>query len=112
MLIAIGLAGCGALLLASGLRHWQGAVSWSDWARTHHAWMRLAVIFILILAYILAAPMVGFVPVSILILLVFMKMMGVPWWVAAAVTLVATLLIQQTFVSLLRVPLPLGLLGP
>jgi len=39
-------------------------------------------------------------------------MMGVRWWIAAAVAVAATILIQQTFVGLLRVPLPLGLLGP
>jgi putative tricarboxylic transport membrane protein len=112
MLIAAGLAGCGVLLIASGFRYWQGAVAWNDWARTHHAWVRLAAIFALILAYILAAPALGFVPTSIAILLVFLLMMGVRWWIAAAVAIAATILIQQTFVGLLRVPLPLGLLGP
>jgi len=112
MVIAIGIAGCGIMLIASGLRHWQGAVAWNDWARTHHSWVRLAVVAILILAYILAAPILGFAPVSILILLIFMLMMGVRWWIAAVVAVAATLLIQQTFGGLLRVPLPLGLLGP
>ena len=111
MLVATGLAGCGALLIASGLRHWQGAVVWDDWARTHHAWTKIAVVFALILAYILAAPAIGFVPMSVLILLIFMMMMGVRWWMAAGVAVVATVLIQQTF-GWLRVPLPLGLLGP
>jgi putative tricarboxylic transport membrane protein len=112
MLIALGLGGCGVLLVASGVRHWQGAVVWSDWARTHHAWVRIAVVFLLVLAYILAAPTVGFVPISILILLVFLMLMGARWWIAAVVALAATVLIQQTFVGLLRVPLPLGFLGP
>jgi putative tricarboxylic transport membrane protein len=111
MLVATGLAGCGALLIASGLRHWQGAVVWDDWARTHHAWTKVAVVFALVLAYILAAPAIGFVPMSVLILLIFMMMMGVRWWMAAGVAVVATVLIQQTF-GWLRVPLPLGLLGP
>ena len=111
MLVATGLAGCGALLIASGLRHWQGAVVWDDWARTHHAWTKVAVVFALVLAYILAAPAIGFVPMSVLILLIFMMMMGVRWWIAAGVAVVATMLIQQTF-GWLRVPLPLGLLGP
>jgi len=111
MLVAAGLAGCGALLIASGLRHWQGAVVWDDWARTHHAWTKIAVVFALVLAYILAAPAIGFVPMSVLILLIFMMMMGVRWWMAAGVAVVATVLIQQTF-GWLRVPLPLGLLGP
>jgi putative tricarboxylic transport membrane protein len=112
VLVAMGLAGCGVVLIASGFRHWQGAVTWSDWAQTHHSWVRLVVIFALILAYIVAAPALGFVPTSIAILLVFLLMMGVRWWIAAAVAIAATILIQQTFVGLLRVPLPLGLLGP
>ena len=112
VLVAMGLAGCGVVLIASGFRHWQGAVAWSDWAQTHHAWVRLVVIFALIVAYIVAAPALGFVPTSIAILLIFLLMMGVRWWIAAAVAVAATVLIQQTFVGLLRVPLPLGLLGP
>jgi len=112
MLIAMGLAGCGILMIVSGCRRWQGAVAWNDWARTHHAWVRLAVVLALVLAYILAAPTLGFVPMSLAILLVFLLMMGVRWWIAAAVAVAATILIQQTFVGLLRVPLPLGLLGP
>ncbi len=112
MLIALGLGGCSLVLVASGVRRWQGAVTWNEWARTHHAWAKLAVVIALILFYILAAHLIGFVPMSILILLVFALMMGVRWWAAAAVAVLATLLIQQTFVGLLRVPLPLGLLGP
>ncbi len=112
MVIAVGLGGCGASLVVSGLRQWNGAVAWNDWARTHHVWVRLAVVVGLVLAYILASETVGFLPISIAILLIFLLMMGVRWWVAAAVALAATLLIQQTFAVLLRVPLPLGLLGP
>ena len=111
MLIAVGLGGCGALLLASGVRHWQGAVSWNDWARTHHAWAKLGTVFVLVLAYILFAQFIGFASMSILILLVLLIALGVRWWIAAAVAVFATLLIQQTFSGLLRVPLPLGPLG-
>jgi putative tricarboxylic transport membrane protein len=112
MVVAAGLGGCGASLVVSGLRHWNGAVAWNDWARTHHVWVRLAVVVGLVLAYILASETIGFLPISIAILLIFLLMMGARWWVAAVVALVATLLIQQTFAVLLRVPLPLGLLGP
>jgi putative tricarboxylic transport membrane protein len=112
MLIAIGLGACAVLLIVSGLRQWEGAVAWGDWARTHHAWLNLAVTFGLVLFYILAAQRLGFIPVSIVILLVLLIMMGTRWWVAAPVAVVATVLIQQAFAGLLRVPLPLGLLGP
>ena len=112
MLIAMGLGGCAVLLIVSGLRHWQGAVAWGEWARTHHAWLNLAITFGLVVFYILAARPIGFIPVSIVILLVLFIMMGTRWWVAAPVAVVATLLIQQTFAGLLRVPLPPGLLGP
>jgi hypothetical protein len=62
--------------------------------------------------YILGASVLGFIPTSVLILLVFLMTMGVRWWVAIVVAIAVTLLIQQTFVGLLRVPLPLGLFGP
>ena len=111
MLIAVGLGACSVVLLASGVRHWQGAVTWNDWARTHHAWAKLGTVFALILAYILFAQTIGFVPMSTLLLLVLLIVMGARWWVAALVALLATLLIQQTFLGLLRVPLPIGPLG-
>jgi putative tricarboxylic transport membrane protein len=111
MLIAVGLGGCSLVLLASGVRAWQGAVTWNDWARTHHAWAKVATVFALIVAYILFAQVVGFAPMSILLLVIMMMAMGVRWWVAAPVAVLATVLIQQTFAGLLRVPLPLGPLG-
>jgi putative tricarboxylic transport membrane protein len=112
MLIAVSLGSCGLLLLATGIRSWQGAVAWNEWAHTHHAWVKLALVFALILTYILAAHTIGFVPMSIALLMVFFLSMGVRWWIAVLVALAATLLIQQIFAGLLRVPLPLGLLGP
>lgn len=112
MVIAVGLGGCGIFMAISGFRNWQGALTLSPWAGTHHAWARVATVFALVLLYVLAAPAVGFVPISIVILLVFMLTMGVRWWLAAIVAVATTLLIQQTFGGLLRVPLPLGLLGP
>jgi len=111
MLIAVGLGGCGVLLLVSGIRHWHGAFTSKDWARTHHAWVKLSVVFALILAYVLAAQAIGFMPMSFVVLFAFMMLMRVRWWVAVAVAIAATLLIQQTFSGLLRVPLPRGLLG-
>jgi putative tricarboxylic transport membrane protein len=112
VLIAVGLGACAALMIATGLRHWAGAVMWGQWARTHHAWLNLVITFGLVLFYILASSWLGFVPVSVVILLALLIMMGTRWWVAVPVAIVATLLIQQTFAGLLRVPLPLGLLGP
>jgi putative tricarboxylic transport membrane protein len=112
VLIAFGLGGCGVALVAAGVRHWNGAVVWNDWARTHHVWSKLAVVVALILAYILTSETIGFIALSILVLLIFLVMMGVRWWVAALVAVAATLLIHQTFSGLLRVPLPPGLLGP
>jgi putative tricarboxylic transport membrane protein len=112
MLVAVGLGSCGVVLIAAGLRRWHGAVSWNAWARSHHAWAKLVTVVALILAYILAAQAIGFVAMSILLLLIFLLLMGVRWLVAVPVAFAATLLIQQTFSGLLRVPLPLGLLGP
>jgi energy-coupling factor transporter transmembrane protein EcfT len=94
------------------MRQWQGPVAWNEWAHTHHAWLKLGAVFGLILLYILAAHVVGFIPMSIVVLLVFFAISGVRWWIALPVAIGATLLIQQIFSGLLRVPLPLGLLGP
>jgi putative tricarboxylic transport membrane protein len=112
MLIACGLGGCGALLIVSGLRHWQGAVTWGAWARSPRAWRNLAVTVGLVVFYILAARPLGFIPVSIVILLVLCILLGTRWWLAAAVAAVATLGIYKSFTDLLLVPLPRGIFGP
>ena len=112
MLIACGLGGCGALLIVSGLRHWQGAVIWGAWARSPRAWRNLAVTVGLVVFYILAARPLGFIPVSIVILLVLCILLGTRWWLAAAVAAVATLGIYKSFTDLLLVPLPRSMFWP
>jgi putative tricarboxylic transport membrane protein len=112
ILVAFGLGGCGALLIVSGLRHWQGAMAWDAWARSPRAWRNLAVTVGLGVFYILAARPLGFIPVSFVVLLVLCILLGTRWWLATAVAVVVTLGIYKSFTDLLLVPLPRGIFGP
>jgi putative tricarboxylic transport membrane protein len=112
VLIAAGLSACGALLVASGLRRWQGVAALDPWARSPGSWAKLAAVFGLVLLCTLALDRVGFAPLSVLTLVVLMRVAGARWIVALPAALAATILIQQIFRGLLKVPLPAGILGP
>ncbi len=112
VLVAAGLGACGAILVASGLRRWQGVAVLDPWARDPGAWAKLGAVLGLVLLAGIGFDRIGFAPISVLTLVVLIRMSGARWIVALPVALAATLLIQQTFAGLLKVPLPAGLLGP
>jgi hypothetical protein len=74
--------------------------------------VKLGAVFGLVLLASLGFDRIGFAPISVLALVVLIRMGGARWVVALGVALAATLLIQQTFGGLLKVPLPAGILGP
>lgn len=111
-LIAAGLAGSGALLIVSGIRHGDPAVAWADWARERHGLRNVVVTVAAILFYIVAADWLGFILTMAPILLVLLRLFGVPWLVSIATAIVVTLAVHYVFVHHLYVPLPWGLLAP
>ena len=65
----------------------------------------------LILVYVFFSERIGFIPLSIAILLILFWRQGIRLGTGAAVAVVATLAIQFAFSDMLRVPLPRGLLA-
>jgi putative tricarboxylic transport membrane protein len=111
-LVAAGLAGCGMLMMASGIRQGGPVLAWADWARERHGARNVVVTVAAVLFYILASDALGFILTMAPILLVMLRLLGVPWLAAIALAIIVTLLIQYLFGSLLYVPLPWGVLSP
>jgi putative tricarboxylic transport membrane protein len=111
-LVAIGLAGCGALLVGSGIRRGGPVLAWTDWVREQHGARNVAVTVAAVLFYIFAAKPLGFIVTMAPILLVLLRMLRVGWLASFALAILVTLAIQYLFGSLLYVPLPWGLLAP
>jgi putative tricarboxylic transport membrane protein len=78
----------------------------ADWARSPVALAGFGAAIALVVAYIVLAGRLGFVPTAALIIFALMLVMQVRWWLAAPLALLATLAIQQSFGRLLLVPLP------
>ena len=113
-LLGSGLIVCGALLIWRGLSARRQGARWLSLAPwTADPGRRLSFLAVLgaILFYILAAEPLGFIPVSFLILGGLLVWFGVRWIVALPLAVGFTLLIHYFFGSLMRVPLPRGVLN-
>lgn len=111
-LIAVGFAGCGLTLIASGLRARAPLVIWHDWIRNPIGRVNVLAIVAAVVFYVAAADVLGFMLTTGLILVVLLRLFGVGWGVTVAVSLATPLAMQYLFGSLLLVPLPWGLLDP
>ena len=109
-LIAIGLAACGVLLIASGLRTAEPWASTPGWIRSRRARAGIAALLGGLVLYVLAADTLGFHITGILLLALWVRVLGASWRATLIVAVVGTLLIHLAFYKLLRVPLPWGLL--
>ena len=70
-------------------------------------WRPLALVLVIIAAYIVAWPLVGFAPVSLVAVLLLARLLGVStWWRAAAWAVALTGIVWLLFIRLLEVPLP------
>lgn len=105
---AIGI--CGALLVLRGLRSGAPLIALDAWTKEPARLVSFLLIPGAAVAYLLLADRLGFIPTAFLILL------GLSLWfrarpiVAVPVAAGMTLTIQWFFASLMRVPLPRGLL--
>lgn len=110
--VAVGLVACGALLVRRGIRSGAPVIVLAAWLRSpRHAANFLLVVGALVF-YVVAAEPLGFVPTGVLILLALFRRLGVRWAIAAPTALVATILIHFVFYTMMRVPLPWGVLQP
>ena len=107
--IAVLIGALSLLLIVQGVRSWQGVVAWSDWARSHHGPLNLAVALGGVLFYVFVADALGFIPTMAAILIALFILLQVRWWLALLVAAAVTLGIHIMFVDLLKVPLPWGI---
>lgn len=111
LVIAAGFVACAAVLVVSGLRS-RGVplVAFTLLRRRPGAMGALGVTVACVVAYVLLAHRIGFVPMSIAILLIMFRMLDVDWRKAIVVALIATFVIDYVFRSILLVPLPFGIM--
>jgi len=114
VIIASGLALCGALLVFRGLaeRATVPLVRMGEWAGDRGIVLNVVLLTGAMVFYILASDWLGFILTSMLILTVLLFRLGSGPLASIAVALVTTLLIHTVFARLLLVPLPWGLLQP
>lgn len=109
MAMVVGLA-----LIVTGWarRDTEGLLRLSDWARDPRAWARLLAAGALIVGYILLSGTLGFVLTAFLMLLALLLLSGTRPMTAVIVAIGAVIVVQYSFGSLMRVPLPRGDLLP
>jgi putative tricarboxylic transport membrane protein len=112
--ISIALGLCSIALIAGGLRQWAeiGAVSLEPWARSGHHLRALAITIALVVFYILASTALGFIPTAFIALAILFAVLGVRPLLVPVLAAGITMAIHYGFYSLLRVPLPWGVLTP
>jgi putative tricarboxylic transport membrane protein len=112
ILLGLCALGGGAALAWSGARRRarEPFVAAAPWARDRRLVGNFALALGLILLYVLASERIGFIPLSIAMLLALFLRLGVPFARGAVIAVVATAVIQVVFARGLRVPLPRGLL--
>ena len=95
-------------LVAKGIAGWRetpGVVA-TEWGRSGIALFRMALTVVLVVLYIAFSRALGFTLSSVLVLITLLLALRVNPLMAIAVSVVATVAIQQAFGVALRVPLP------
>jgi putative tricarboxylic transport membrane protein len=109
-MIAAGLAACGVLLLARGLREKAPSFEFAPWTREWALVANFALVCGSLLFYIFASETLGFMVTGTLLLFVLFLKLGVRLSVSVVVSPLAALVIHLLFYKLLKVPLPWGIL--
>ena len=114
ILLGCCFAGFGLRFAWTGWRERRAAamplVSLADWANDTRLVGNMLLVLALIIVYVLLSQRVGFIILSFAILLVLFWRLRVPLLRSALIAVLATAFIQVSFVNVLRVPLPGGLL--
>lgn len=110
-IIGGGIVGCALLLM---LREWRsGGRPWlvlDDWARRPARLASFALMLAAMVFYLVASEPLGFIPTAFLIQLGLFLWFGVRPLTAVIVAIVMTAAVQYFFGSVMRVPLPRGIL--
>lgn len=112
-LIGVGLILCGALLILRGVKAraaGEALLSRPAWA-TPASLATMALTLAVILAYVLFVEWIGFIPLTILAIGLLFLWLGVKPPLAIAMAVGAAFTVNWFFGSLMRVPLPRGLMN-
>jgi putative tricarboxylic transport membrane protein len=111
-LIALGLGGFSLLMIVQAWRRRAGTrwIELAPWSRDRKTLGNFLLALALILVYVFFSERIGFILLSIAILLILFWRQGISLRNGAIVAVLATLVIQIAFSDLLRVPLPRGIL--
>ncbi len=107
---------CGLSLIATGIanRHSEPLFVPAEWMRSPPHFVNFLLLVGLLIFYILVAGWLGFIPTAFIILTLLMtRLRGRGHLISTlAIAAVASLVMQQFFGQLLRVPLPWGIVPP
>lgn len=112
-ILAAALAICGVLLIVRGLQQRREGAPWftvAAWLAVPMKVTRFLLVLAALVFYIAAADTLGFVPVAFVIIATLSLAFGARPLPAVFTAAVATLAINYFFGSIMRVPLPRGLL--
>ncbi|MCL4764650.1 MAG: tripartite tricarboxylate transporter TctB family protein [Hyphomicrobiaceae bacterium] len=112
-ILASGLILCGAILIARGVSARRAGLPWiafADWTRDPWRLASFLMLPALVVLYILVSEQVGFIPVAFAMLLFMFLWFRARLVVALPVAAAATWIVHWFFATMMRVPLPRGLL--
>ncbi|WP_439573109.1 tripartite tricarboxylate transporter TctB family protein [Phreatobacter sp.] len=104
---------CGLVLIARGYREWRAGGALfvrPEWAASTGGVISVLLILGSALAYILVVDRIGFVPLTITVLLILFLWFRVRLPVALVTAVVGAFAVNWFFASMMRVPLPRGLM--
>lgn len=113
-ILGVGLILCGAALVRNGLAARLAGAPWLELAPwTSDPWRATSFFgtLALLLVYILASESIGFIPIALVFLFALFVWLGVRLVPAVLTAVVTTIAIHWFFSTMLRVPLPRGLLN-
>jgi putative tricarboxylic transport membrane protein len=109
-LIAAGFIACGLILLLRGLRAKAPMLMLEPWTRSAPMLIRFLAVCAAIVFYVYASERLGFLITAFLCLMGLFWIFGVPRLRALVLAIAISLLIHLLFYKMMRVPLPWGLL--
>lgn len=112
-LLGSGLILCGALLVFRGIARRKAGepwITWKPWVADPAKLLSFLLIPALIVAYIFVSEPIGFLPVAFTLLMILLVWFKTRPLVALPVAAIGTWTIHYFFATLMRVPLPRGLL--
>ena len=115
MLLGACFAGLGLVLARQGARDRLAVggplIQLAEWAGNRQRLTNILLVPVLVIIYVLFSERIGFIPMSLGILMILFVRFSVPPVKATVIAIAATAFIHVAFVKLLRVPLPRGLLA-